>query len=170
VGDNAGMTDPVVAEAAKKAAVAWFSVAGGPAYPLWCLPVDGILYVVVGPGEQDAPGLADAEQATVTLRGDHGGRIATGPATVARLAPGTPEWDTVVPQLAGKRLNASGTAEQLAARWQADGCAVLALNPTGPAVTAGDLPDDGEAAPPRPTPARVDVRRPLRLHRVRGSQ
>ncbi|GAA0817410.1 hypothetical protein [Spirilliplanes yamanashiensis] len=162
------MTHPVVAEAIKKAAVVWVSVAGGPAYALWCMPHDGSLYVVAGPGEQTAPDLAGATEATLTLRGDHGGRIVDCPATVRPLTPGTEEWDTVTPQLAAKRLNASGTAETLVARWQADGCLVAALTPADGAGTTGrDLPDDAAAEPPRETPARVPARRPFRLHRVR---
>ena len=60
-----------------------------PAYALWCLPLDGALLVVTGPGEQSAPGLADATGAQVSLRGDHGGRIVTWPARVTRLLPDT---------------------------------------------------------------------------------
>jgi len=87
---------------------------------------------------------------------------------VSRLAPGSEEWETVAPQLAGKRLNASGTAEQLVARWAETGCAVLRLTPADePPVTAPDLPADSQAAPPRETTASVKVRRPFRLHRVR---
>jgi hypothetical protein len=80
---------PLVSEAMKKAAVAWIGVAPNPAFPVWCLWVDGALYVVSGPGEQPAPGLAAAPTASVTARGDHGGRIVTWRASVDRLAPGT---------------------------------------------------------------------------------
>jgi hypothetical protein len=162
------MTNPVVAEAIRKAAVVWVAVADGPPSALWCMPLDGSLYVVAGPGEQTDPGLADAAEATLTLRGDHGGRIVTCPAAVRRLRPGTEEWDTVTPQLAAKRLNASGTAEELAARWQRAGCVVAGLTPAeGAGITGTELPDTAGAEPPRATPARVPVRRPFRLHRVR---
>ncbi len=162
------MTHPVVAEAIKKAAVVWASVGDGPALALWCMPLDGALYVVAGPGEQYAPGLAEARTATLSLRGDHGGRIVTCPATVRRLEPGGEEWETVAPQLAQKRLNASGTFAELVERWQAAGCAVVALTPAeGAGETGADLPDHAAAEPPRETPARVPVRRPFKLHRVR---
>src|SRR3712207_338551 len=98
------MTDAVVAEAAKKAAVAWIAVGDTPPRAMWCTAVDGALAVVCGPGEQQLPGLAEAEQATVRLRGDHGGLVVAWTARVARIRPGTPEWDAVAPQLAGKRL------------------------------------------------------------------
>jgi len=159
---------PLVDEAMKKAAVVWLTVPGaGPAYPVWCLWTDGALYVVSGPGEQGTPGLADTAAAQVTARGDHGGRIVTWPAEVSHLKPDTDEWTAVAPQLAGKRLNASGTAEQTVARW-ADECVLSRLVPAGDPDEAGaTLPDDSMAAPPRPSPATRMPRRPFRLHRVR---
>jgi hypothetical protein len=162
------VTSAVVDEAIKKAAVAWVAVADRSAVALWCLPLEGSLLVVTGPGEQSAPGLAEAERTTVRLRGDTGGLIVVWDAVVQRVLPGSEDWATVAPQLAGKRLNASGTAEDLVARWVTEGCAIVRLTPAPePAVSAPDLPADGQAAPPRESPARVPVRRPFRLHRVR---
>jgi hypothetical protein len=130
--------------------------------------VEGSLLVVSGPGEQSAPGLADASRATVRLRGDTGGLIVVWEAAVERLVPGSEDWTTLAPQLAGKRLNASGTTDELVARWAETGCAVVRLTPVPDSATAApDLPTDSAAAPPRETPARTDVRRPFRLHRVR---
>jgi hypothetical protein len=142
----------VVDEAIKKAAVAWVAVGDGPALGLWCMPLDGALVVVSGP---------------VRLRGDTGGLIVIADAAVERLVPGTEAWTTIAPQLAGKRLNASGTAEEVVARWAETGCAIVRLTPAEKAVARPDLPDTDDAAPPRETPARVEVRRPFRLHRVR---
>jgi hypothetical protein len=162
------VTAPLVEEAVKKAAVAWVSVGDGPALGLWCLPLDGSLLVVCGPGEQSAPGLAEAATATVRLRGDTGGLIVVFEATVERLDPAGTDWAAVAPQLATKRLNASGTAEDLVARWAGSGCAVVRLTPSeAEAVSAPQLSEESGAAPPRDTPARVAVRRPFRLHRVR---
>ncbi len=162
--------DGLVDEAMKKAAVAWIAVAGQPPLALWCLPLAGSLYLVSGPGEQSAPGIADAAEASVTLRGDHGGRIVTWTAEVGRVEPGTEEWDTVVPQLAGKRLNAPGTAEALAGRWAAE-CVVTRLTPAGAPVEAGaSLPDGSLAAEARPTPAARRTPNPFRLHRIRTRQ
>ena len=163
-----GVTAPLVEEAVKKAAVAWVSVGDGPALALWCLPLEGSLLVVSGPGEQSAPGLTEAATATVRLRGDTGGLIVEFEATVERLDPAGADWATAAPQLATKRLNASGTAEELVARWVGSGCAIVRLTPSErSAVSAPDLGDESWAAPPRDTPARVAVRRPFRLHRVR---
>ncbi|MFI7541224.1 hypothetical protein [Actinoplanes sp. NPDC049599] len=162
------MTTELVAEAIKKAGIAWINVPGGPALGLWVMPLDGSLIVVCGPGEQAAPGLAEAERASVRLRGDNGALIVIVEASVERLTPGSEAWDEIAPQLAGKRLNASGTAEQLVERWAQAGCAVLRLTPADePPIAAPDLPTGSAAAPPRETPARIKVRRPFRLHRVR---
>ncbi|MEU6072995.1 hypothetical protein [Micromonospora sp. NPDC047074] len=158
---------PLVDEAMKKAAVAWVNVPGGPALALWCVPLEGALFVVSGPGEQSAPGLADATDAQVTLRGDHGGRIVTWPARVSRLAPGTEEWETAAPLVAAKRLNASGTTAEVVQRWAADGCAVNRLTPAGEPVAGAGLPADSLAEVPRETPAVRVTRKPFRLHRVR---
>jgi hypothetical protein len=162
------VTSAVLDEALKKAALAWVSVGDGPALGLWCMPLEGSLIVVTGPGEQFAPGLAEAERASVRLRGDHGGLIVVAEMTVTPIAPGTDDWAAVAPQLAGKRLNASGPADEVAARWAGSGCTVVRLTPVEQApATAPDLPAGSAAAPPRETPARVEVRRPFRLHRVR---
>lgn len=163
------MTSAVLDEALKKAALAWISVGDGPALALWVMPLDGTLIAVSGPGEQFAPGLADAARATVRLRGDNGGLIVITEAAVARLTPGSDEWTEVAPQLAAKRLNASGTADEVANRWAESGCAVVRLTPVPDEtpVAAPDLPTDSGAAEPRETPARVETRRPFRLHRVK---
>jgi hypothetical protein len=158
---------PLVEEAMKKAAIVWLATAGGRPYGVWCLWVDRALYVVSGPGEQPAPGLAETPEALVTVRGDHGGRILTWPAEVRRVEPGSEEWGTVVPQLAGKRLNVSGTAEETVARWAAE-CVVSRLTPAGEPAEAGPtLPDGSGAAPPPPTEAARRTAKPFRLHRVR---
>jgi len=163
------MTEPVVEEAIKKAAVAWVSVDGGPSRGLWCVPVDGALYVVTGIGEQQLAGLAGAGTAEVTLRGDHGGRIVTFPADVRRVQPGDDEWNAVAPQVGGKRLNAPGPTDRLVERWAMD-CTLSCLSPAegGPVVTRPGLPDDSLAEPPRDTPAARPTRKPYRLHKVRG--
>ncbi|MFI5932732.1 hypothetical protein [Actinoplanes sp. NPDC051494] len=162
------MTTELVAEAIKKAGIAWVSADGGPAQGLWVLPLGGALIVLSGPGEQAAPGLAGAATAQVRLRGDTGGLILALDMAVERITPGGEVWSEVAPQLAAKRLNASGTVEEQVARWARTDCAVVRLTPadTEP-VAAPHLPDDAGAAPVRETPARVEVRRPFRLHRVR---
>lgn len=156
------MTHPLVQEAAKKASIGWFAVDGGPAYALWCLAVEGDIFVVTGDGEQDLPGITEESSVAVTLRGDHGGNIVTFPAAVSRVRPEMELWETIAPQLAGKRLNSSGNAEQVVRRW-ASACAIWRLSPSG-----GPLPLDSSStsAAPRPTPAANATRKPFKLHRV----
>ena len=161
------MTTELVAEAIKKAGIAWIEAPGGPSLGLWVMPLDGTLLLVCGPGEQAAPGLAEAARASVRLRGDNGGLILIVEAQVERLTPGSDEWTEIAPQLAGKRLNATGTAEELVARWAESDCAVLRLTPVDEPIAAPHLPTASQAEPPRETPARVKARRPFRLHRVR---
>ncbi|NMO50265.1 hypothetical protein HH310_03535 [Actinoplanes sp. TBRC 11911] len=162
------MTAAVLEEALKKATLAWISVGGAPALALWCMPLDGALIVVSGPGEQFAPGLADARRVEVRLRGDNGGLIVVSEMAVARVQPGSEDWETVAPQLASKRLNASGTADQLIARWVSSGASVVRLTPDqDKAVTAPDLSSSSGAEPLRDTPATVPVKRPFKLHKVR---
>jgi hypothetical protein len=179
------MTHPVIDEAMKKAAVAWVAAGDHPPVVLWCLSLDGALYVVSGPGEQTAPGLAHATDAIVSLRGDHGGRIVRWVADVTQVDPRSEEWETVAPQLAGKRLNAPSTADELVARWARE-CVINRLVPVGDpiepdgAVVTGEASEAGlsveagagptagsEAEPPRETPAARRTRAPFRLHRVR---
>lgn len=114
------VTSALVAAATKKAAVVWLSIEGAPAYIVWCVPIADALYVVAGPGEQAAPGLADAMVVNVTARGDHGGSIATWPAAVQRVEPGSDDWNAVALTVASKRLNATGSAEDLVATWARD--------------------------------------------------
>ena len=157
--------DTLVEEAAKKAAVAWIAVDGRRSTLAWCAWLGGALLVVTGEGEQAVPGLAEAATAEVSLRGDHGGRIVTFPAEVTRIAPADEAWAELVPQLAGKRLNGAGGAEELARAWS-ERCVVSRLTPAGPSA---ELPADSQAAPPRPTSATRIPRRPFRLHKVRGA-
>lgn len=117
----------LLAEAVKKAAVAWISCGGADPRPVWVVPIDGRLYTVVGPREQPDPGLSRDRTPLVTLRGDHGGAIVTYPATASRVEPGGETWDELVTQLAAKRLNLPGT-DDTAARWAAE-CAVYELAP-----------------------------------------
>ncbi len=155
----------LVEEAARKAAVAWLSVDGRRAYPVWCLWHEGALYVVSGPGEQPAPGLDGAGTTTVSLRGDHGGRIVAWRASVSRVYPQTDDWAAVAPQLAGKRLNLPASADETVQRW-ADSAVISRLAPAGEV----DEPTDASGAVPAPrTPANRRTAAPFKLHKVRRS-
>jgi hypothetical protein len=163
--------DPLIQEAAKKAAVAWLIAPGVPGgYPVWCLWVDDALHLVTGEGEQPTPGLSRSNAVDVSMRGDHGGRIVTWPAAVRELEPDSPEWSAVAPQLAAKRLNAPGSVDDTVARWTTT-CRIYRLVPAADPIEAGTaLSDASGAAPPRPTPAATRTPKPFRLHRVRGAR
>jgi hypothetical protein len=153
----------LIEEAAKKAAVAWLSVAGaGPAYLVWTAWLDGALLVVSGPGEQATPGLAEGATVQVSLRGDHGGRIVDWPARASTVDPA----DELLPQLAAKRLNAPGTTDEVVRRW----CEANTVYRLDPAGDLASLPEGSLAEPPRPSPATRLPRKPFRLHRVRKAR
>ena len=155
----------LVAEAMKKAAIVWVSTAADqPAYPLWCFPIDDALYVVTGGDEQPAPGLTSVDTATISARGDHGGRIVSWPARVEPVRPGTEAWTAAAPGLAGKRLNASGTIDALVEKWTT-GATILRLVPIDDDIEPKT--DGSEAAVPRPTPAVRRTAKPFRLHKVK---
>jgi len=78
------MGHPLVDEVAKKASIAWLDGRAA-----WCAWFDDALYAISGPGEQDLGELTSG--VGVTLRGDHGGRVVSWPAAVARVAPGSEE-------------------------------------------------------------------------------
>jgi hypothetical protein len=159
----------LVAEAMKKAAIVWLTVANQPAYPVWCMPIGESLYVVTGGAEQPAPELVSADLVLVAARGDHGGRIVSWPASVAVVGASDDGWAEIATQLAGKRLNASGSVDTLIARW-AGGSAVVRLTPVGDdAVIDADAATGSGAAIPRATPAATRVPKPFRLHRVKRS-
>jgi hypothetical protein len=160
---------PLVEEAAKKAAVAWIGFGDGPSHCVWILPLEGRLYVISGPGEQPLPGVTDAlaagTSARVTLRGDHGGSIVTFTAAITEIRPNSTDWEIIAPQLANKRLNVSGSADDLVARWAAE-CLLVALSPR-PEGVEPDLADLSTARPPRPATVVRETRKPFRLHRVK---
>lgn len=129
--DEAALGRALIAEAAKKSGLVWLTLPGrARPRPAWHGWVDGALYVVSGGREQALPGLSEAAQVAVTSRSkDTGGRLVTWLARPHPVPPGTPEWDTVTPRLAAKRLNAPhGPGQE--ARWARES-AVTRLEPTG---------------------------------------
>lgn len=158
--------NPVIAEAVKKAQIAWVTTGSAPAACVWCLWADEALLLVCGPGEQPDPGLAEATSCRVTMRGDHNGRIVDFTATVRRLRPDDEAWAETAGALAAKRLNATGgdTVE----RWGRD-CALYRLVPDTetPPTTGAALPSDDLAATVVDSPAARPTRKPFRLHKVK---
>ncbi|HEX5495596.1 MAG TPA: hypothetical protein VFX70_13585 [Mycobacteriales bacterium] len=125
---------PLVHEAMRRAGLVWLRPTDPPGTdrptPAWLLWRDGAAYLLTGPGEQPAPGMATAHAAEVTVGPAHAdGRLMRWLAVVSRVEPGGPEWRSVVPALATRRLNAPdpGTSQD---RWAAE-CDLLRLDPTG---------------------------------------
>ncbi|GAB2590347.1 hypothetical protein GCM10027168_24350 [Streptomyces capparidis] len=156
----------LVEESAKKSALIWVTVPDGSSRPLWHVWHDGAVHVVGDGGEQPLHGLADGATARVTVRSkDRGGRLASWPARVTELAPGSEPWRAAVEELRGKRLNATD-AEGLPDRWAA-GSRVLRLTFTGELREGpGALPDSSGAAAPLPTPATTRRPAPAGLPRL----
>ena len=122
-----GAADPapapaLIAEATRRTGVVWLTVPpSGTAFPVWHVwrtagdagpgtadpPPPGAAYLVTGPGEQPAPGLAAAGRVRVTVPSKQsGGALVTWTAAVHRVDPGSAEWDAVIGELAAGRLNA----------------------------------------------------------------
>jgi hypothetical protein len=137
---------PIVGEATKRSGVVWVAVDDQDARLVWHVWHDECLWMVCGGLEQDLPGAAEAAHAVVTVRSKatQNDRLATWHATVSRVAPGSAVWETVVPLLHARRLNAPDGEDQ-PARWARDSI-VLQLTPTGQLI---EPTDDPELTPPR---------------------
>ena len=134
----------LVVEATRRAGVVWLTVPGRDRpFPVWHIwrtvgepgaldpPPPGAAYLVTGPGEQPAPGLAEAGQVTVTVPSKQaGGALVAWTAGVRRVNPGSAEWAAVIGPLVAGRLNAAlGPGEvSPAQRWARTG-AVFCLTP-----------------------------------------
>ncbi len=164
----------LVAEGMRKAAIAWITAGTAGPYPVWCLWIEApgpdgagqqaALFLVGGGDEQPVPGLDGAATATVSARGDHGGRIVSWTAAVTTVEPGSDAWTEVAPALAAKRLNASGTSEAVVTRWAATS-RIYRLTPATEDVL--EMPDGSLATAPIRTPASRRTANPFRLHKVR---
>lgn len=161
----------VVAEAMKKSGLIWLRIGEGRPQAVWHLWHEDSAYVLHGGEEQPAPGLGEAVttagQVTVSVRSkDNGARLAVWLATVSELLPDSEQWQTVVPLLAAKRLNApDGPAAP--ERW-ARTSRVHRLTPTGALVESWTDPDTRSGAAEAPeTPATSWVPMPSWLGRRR---
>jgi hypothetical protein len=125
----------LIEEACKKSGLIWVAVPRARDRAAWHVWHEreggqGAVYVVVGGGEQEIPGLADGITVRVTVRSkDKGGRLVTWPGRVTRVPPGSAEWAEVIPALHAKRLNAHD-GEAQPERWAARS-AVFRIEPQG---------------------------------------
>jgi hypothetical protein len=175
-------SDALIEDAAKKSGLIWVHALGLPrdagptrSQPVWHVWQDSAVYVLSGGLEQPAPGgidalaVGDSDEATgearavVTARAKDGNsRVLTFEASVGHVAPGSDEWEALVPALVAKRLNLPD-GEAAPQRWARE-CTLWRLRPTGAVIeTAGDPSTESHAAAPPPTPARSRVPRPLHV-------
>ena len=128
----------LVEEATRRSAVVWVTgpevVGAARAHPVWHLWHDGAAYVVTGGLEQPLPDVVPGARAVVAVRSKatQSDRLVQWVAEVDAVAPGTSEWDEVVPLLHAKRLNPPD-GEQQPQRWARESV-VLRLTPTGETV------------------------------------
>ena len=144
----------LVAEACRKSAMCWLQPVGEARPRLaWHGWHDGALYVVSGGLEQDLPAMADGVAVTVTVRSkDTGARLVTWSGTAHPVAPGTPEWEAVVPDLHALRLNPPD-GEQQPARWAREST-LTRIEPTGRLQESpARMPHRSHAAAPPSSPA-----------------
>ncbi|MGH3375135.1 MAG: hypothetical protein ACRDP6_10375 [Actinoallomurus sp.] len=159
----------LVEEATKKSGMLWLALPDLPyprtAWHIWHTPEGGesAAYVITGGIEQPLPGLPHAERVTVTVRSkDKGARLVSWVAAVARVEPGSEEWEAVVPLLAKARLNPPD-GEHQTERW-AEEAYIIRLTPTGETTEApGSLPDDYASVRPVPSPATTTGRTPFMI-------
>jgi len=102
-------------------------------YPVWYGFEDGVVYVLVGEGEQHVPGLTEAARVRLVARSkDKRSQVADVECSV-RVLPKDGAWTTIASELlAGRRLNLQG-AETAVERWKKD-CEIVALAPLPPPV------------------------------------
>jgi hypothetical protein len=151
------LTQSLVAEACTKSAMVWLRLPGERrSHAAWHVWVDGAVHLVTGGAEQpltDLPGLVDGGEVDVLVRSkDNGSRLVAFRTVVSDVRPDDARWDTVVPLLHAKRLNAPDGEEQ-PARWARES-RVLRLEPTGQVLEQpGHLPTRSHAAEPPASPA-----------------
>lgn len=161
----------LVEEACKGSGLVWIGVGDAAPRPAWHVWSDGASYVVhsrdtttTPAREQVVPGLAGAEAADVSVRGDKQGRVITWRARVTHLTPGSPDWDEAVSLLRPKRLN-EPDPDGVAQRW-AQSCDICVLTPAGELIEQPGSYDPGSrSAPPLPSPATTVTAKPFVIGR-----
>lgn len=117
-------TDRLVAEALAKSGLLWIRSLAGDA-PAWHVAVDGVAYVVGGPGEQELPE-HDGICEVVARSKESRARLISFDALAEPMSPEDEDWDRAVAALKAGRLNAPD--EDLEARWRESGY-VLRIRP-----------------------------------------
>jgi hypothetical protein len=130
----AGSATDVLDEALKKSTVVWVEVpgeggTGGRAVPVWYGTLDGRVYVLVGGSEQQVPGLAETDRATLIARSKEQQSLVAEVEAAARVVPPSdPLFAKVAPVLLPRRLNLRD-GEQAVDRWRKE-CTLVELTPS----------------------------------------
>ena len=160
---------PLIVEAAtKRSGVIWLDVPGADRTQLvWYVWHDGCVYVVHEGAEQHIDHLDVAREVAVSVKSkDTGGRVVCWVGDVARVLPGSSEWDSAVPVLHAARLNPSD-GELQPQRWARESI-VTRIRPTGELLEEpGALSSESGAAEPAGSTARSAVPLPRWLGRPR---
>jgi hypothetical protein len=120
----------LIAEATRKSAVVWVQMGSDQQshQPVWQVWHEDRMYVVTGGIEQPLP-MGHRAVVAVRSKDRQGDLLVRWVAAVSTVAPGTPQWEEVVPLLHAARLNAPDGEEQ-PARWAREST-VLCFTPTG---------------------------------------
>jgi hypothetical protein len=132
VGDPATAAEETLRKALQKGTIAWLTVPqpGGARHTqaVWFVFTDGKVYVLSGPGEQEVPHLAEADEVEITARSkDLRSRVSNVPATARVVLPDDPLFEQVARSGLGRRLNLPDGDGALA-RWRAT-CTLVELTP-----------------------------------------
>lgn len=120
--------------ALSKSTICWVSVPhpDGPlTKPVWYGYQDGKVYVLVGPDEQDVPGLTETTRATVSARSKEKQSLVSETECLCWVLDKDPAWDALTRDvLIGRRLNLHD-GEKALDRWRQT-CEIVALTPIPP--------------------------------------
>lgn len=128
-------TERLVAEALAKSGLLWLTSEAGSA-PCWHACVDGVAYVVTGPGEQFCP-LHCGRTSAVARAKESRARLIAFEADVRALEPDDEEWATAAEALKAGRLNAP--AGDLVARWREEATVLRVTPDLATVVLRGEL-------------------------------
>lgn len=102
-------------------------------FPVWYGYEDGRVYVLVGPGEQDVPGLTEAPAVHLIARSKDVQSQVADVECVVQVLPKDARWEEIARDLLlGRRLNLRD-GDAAVARWK-DTCEIVALTPVPPPV------------------------------------
>jgi hypothetical protein len=130
-----GIVPGPVDAALAKGTIAWLGVTDAKGRettkPIWYGYDRGLVYVLVGPDEQEIPGMKEAGTARLLVRSKEKQSLVGQMECGVRALPKGPEWDTIARDvLVGRRLNLTD-GERAIDRWRRT-CEIYVLTPLPP--------------------------------------